>query len=419
MKRQWLAISILCALMIHGCATATYNPRPLEEATFKSRAQTQEDRGIQVTAAVLSAEECKELFRLDLYKRGIQPIWLKIENNTKQLVAFLSYSVDSDYFSPLEVAYMHRSGFSKAARDQMDQYFNQHQMEVYIPPGSANSGFVFTNLNQGTKSFNVDVLGEDKDLRTFTFFVSVPGLRVSHSEVDFLSLYTKDEIVTYDEEGLRKALESLPCCATNEDGTEQGGPLNLVLIGEGEGDALHSALIRSGWAETEALSGKAATARDKPSVSGFKYAPVSPLYVYGRPQDAAFTKARKEIKGRSILRLWLAPMLFQGKTVWLGQVSRKVGVRSASRPDETYRIDADLDDTRGAFLQNLWYSQGLAKFGFVKGVGASSISEPRLDLKGDPYFTDGYRLVLWLSSTSRPVSRADVKQVEWERPDKR
>jgi len=405
--------------MVYGCATATYNPRPLEEATFKTRAQTQDERGVRVTAAVLSAEECKELFRLDLYKRGIQPIWLRIENNTKQLVAFLSYGVDSDYFSPLEVAYMHRKGFSKAARDQMDQYFNQQQMEVYIPPGSANSGFVFTNLDQGTKSFNVDVLGEDKDLRTFTFFVSVPGLRVSHSEVDFFTLYTKDEIVTYDEVGLKKALESLPCCATNEDGTEQGGPLNLVLIGEGEGDALHSALIRSGWAETEALSGKAATARDKPLVSGSKYAPVSPLYVYGRPQDAAFTKARKEIKGRSILRLWLTPMRLQGKVVWAGQVSRKVGVRSASRPEVTYRVDADLDDTRGAFLQYLWYSQGLAKFGFVKGVGASSISEPRLDLKGDPYFTDGYRVVLWLSSTSRPVSRTDVKSVEWEIPPER
>ena len=416
MRRQWLTISIVWALMICGCATATYGPRPLEEATFKTRAQTQEENGIRVTAAVLSAEECKELFLLDLYRRGIQPIWLRIENNTKQLVAFLPYGVDSDYFSPLEVSYMHRSGFSKAARDQMDEFFHQQEMKLYIPPGSVNSGFVFTNLDLGTKSFNVDVLGEGKNSWTFTFFISVPGLRVSHSEVDFYNLYTKDEIVTNDDEaGLRKALESLPCCTTNEDGTEQGAPINLVLIGSG--DEVHKTLIASGWAETEALSGKAATARDRPSVLKSKYASVSPLYVYGRPQDAAFTKARKDIKGRGILRLWLTPMLFEGKLVWAGQVSRKVGVRSASRPDVTYRIDGDLDDSRGALLQNLWYSQGLAKFGYVKGVGASSISEPRLDLKGDPYITDGYRMVLWLSSGL--VSRTDTKFVEWERPPKR
>jgi hypothetical protein len=30
---------------------------------------------------------------------------------------------------------------------------------------------------------------------------------------------------------LRKALENQPCCATNEDGTEPGDPLNLVFIG--------------------------------------------------------------------------------------------------------------------------------------------------------------------------------------------
>lgn len=415
MRRQWLTILILGALMIYGCATANYNPRPLEEATFKTRAQTQEDRGVKVTAVVLSAEECKQLLRLDLYRRGIQPIWLKIENNTKQSVLFLPYGVDSDYFSPLEVSYMHRSGFSKGARDQMDKFFHQQEMKIHIASGTANSGFVFTNLDKGTKSFNVDVLGENKEVWTFTFFVSVPGLRVSHSEVDFHSLYAKGEFVRHDEEGLRKALASLPCCTTNEDGTEQGYPINIVVIGDGR--EVHSALIRSGWNETAALSGKAATRRGTPSILGKKYSAVSPLYFYGRPQDAAFQQTRETIKGRSVLRLWLAPMLFQGQLVWLGQVSREVGVRSASRPDVTYRIDADLDDTRGFFLQNMWHSQVLARYGFVKGAGVSSISEPRLDLKGDPYFTDGRRAVLWLSSG--PVSRTDVKYVEWELPPDR
>ena len=91
MRMRWLALSVLCTLTLYGCATATYTPRPLEEASFKTRTQTKEEGGIRVTAAVLSAEECKELFRLDLYRRGVQPIWLRIENNTKQLVGFLSY----------------------------------------------------------------------------------------------------------------------------------------------------------------------------------------------------------------------------------------------------------------------------------------------------------------------------------------
>ena len=72
----------------------------------------------------------------------------------------------------------------------MDQYFNAQQMEIWIAPRVVRSGFVFTNLNEGTKAFNVDVMGEDNRLRSFTFFVAVPGLPVSHSVVDFESLFS-------------------------------------------------------------------------------------------------------------------------------------------------------------------------------------------------------------------------------------
>jgi len=50
----------------------------------------------------------------------------------------------------------------------------------------------------------------------------------------------------------------------------------------------------------------------------------------------------------------------------------------------------------------------------VKGVGAAPISEPRGNLTGDPYFTDGLRAVLWVSSD--PVDLEDVEFLEWEMP---
>jgi hypothetical protein len=389
----------------------------MEEVPFKERAQTQYEDGIRVTAVVLSVEECKEVFGLDLYKRGIQPIWLEIENKKKELAIFLAYGVDPDYFSPLEVPYMFRSGFSKAARSQMDQYFHEREMDAFIEPGGIGSGFVFTNLNRGTKAFNVDVLGEDGRIRSFTFFISVPGLPVSHSVVDFQSLYSKDEIVNYDEKGLRKALESLPCCTTNEEGTAQGDPLNLVFIGDGQD--LHLALLRSGWNETLALSEVSLAEKKRSLFSGrdYRYAPVSPLYVYGRPQDAAFQKARETIRGRNQIRIWVTPMIFQGKNVWIGQISRNVGVRSTSKKGVAYKIDPDVDDTRGYFLEVLWYSQMLLKYGYVKGVGEATISKPRTNLAGNPYMTDGYRIVMWLSS--RPIALQDVRFVEWEIPPER
>lgn len=417
MRIQWLALWLVCILTVYGCATRAYHPRPMEEVPFKERAQTQYEGGVRVTAAVLSGEECKEIFGLDLYKRGIQPIWIEIENTSKEYVAFLAYGIDPDYFSSLEVPYMFRSGFSKAARSQMDQYFLKQEMELWHAPGGVQSGFVFTNLTRGTKAFNVDVMGVKHEIRTFTFFISVPGLPVSHSVVDFESLYSKDEIVKYDEKGLRKALESLPCCATNEEGTEPGDPLNLVFIGNGED--LHLALLRSGWNETAALSETSPTEQKKSPFSGrdYRYTPVSPLYVYGRPQDAAFQKAREKIRGRNQIRLWLTPMIFQGKNVWIGQISRNVGLRSTSKKGVTYKIDPDVDDTRGYFLEDLWYSQMLLKYGYVKGVGEATISKPRTNLAGNLYITDGYRTVMWLSR--RPIALQDVRFVEWEIPPER
>jgi hypothetical protein len=289
-------------------------------------------------------------------------------------------------------------------------------MEMWIAPRAVRSGFVFTNLDEGTKAFNVDVMGEDHGLRTFTFFVPVPGLPISHSEVDLESLYPNKKIAALNEAGLRQALESLPCCTTNKEGTEQGEPINLVLIGEV--DDVHGALLRSGWDETAALSEGAATKKNTYSGS-YRYAAVSPLYVYGRHQDAALQKAREMFPGQSQLRAWLAPITFKGQEVWICQISRQVGVRTSVKGKKvtTFKIDPDVDEAREQLLQDLYFSQGLLRFGYVEGVGSSTMLEPRKNLRGNPFFTDGYRLIVWLSG--RAISLKDVEFVEWELPPER
>ena len=403
-------ILMLCFLAMYGCAT--FNPRHIDEVPFRERAQTQYENNVRVTAAVLSAEESEAVFGVPLYKKGIQPIWLEIENIDEESLWFLPFGLYPDYFSPLEVAYMHRVTFSKEANQQMEQYFNEQAMKKHIPPGSVRSGFVFTNLDLGTKSFNVDLVGEDHQVRTLTFFISVPGLRVDHSEVDWENLYSKNEIVGYDEEGLKKVLESLPCCTTNQDGTKQGDPLNVVIIGKGE--YVHHALIRSSWNETGTLASVPKGGTSSIFKGEDRYAPATPLFLYGRSQDAAFRKTRKSASQRNQLRVWLSPMSFEGKPVWVGQISRVVKIRSLLK---RYKMEPNVDEARTYIIQDLWYSQGLLKYGYVKGVGAAPISEPRENLTGATYFTDGYRVVLWVSS--EPISFSEVEFVEWEIPPQR
>jgi len=300
----------------------------------------------------------------------------------------------------------------------MNRYFYEQGIGSYIAPGDVMTGFIFTHLDEGTKAFNVMVLTEDHKAKTFTFFIPVPGLKVDHREVDFYNLYPKDEIVSHDKEGLIKALESLPCCVTGKDGTENGDPLNIVVIGDG--DDVYHAFLRAGWDETETIYRASAIKTGISFIFGgrYRYSPVSSLYVFGRPQDVALQKARETIHERNHLRLWVTPMIFEGKSVWIGQISRDIGVRFTSKTIVTHKIDPHVDETRTYLVQDLAYSQGLIKLAYVKGVGAAPLAEPRGNLTGDPYFTDGYRVVLWVSS--EPVSFEEIEYVNWEkRPTQR
>ena len=75
--------------------------------------------------------------------------------------------------------------------------------------------------------------------------------------------------------------------------------------------------------------------------------------------------------------VWLTPLRYQGKPIWVGQVSTTLGGRFAASGEETQRIEPDVDDARSDIVQDLLYSQALAKVGFVKGAGSVSAAGPR------------------------------------------
>ena len=107
-------------------------------------------------------------------------------------------------------------------------------------------------------------------------------------------------------------------------------------------------------------------------------------------------------------------MRFEGQPVWIGQISRDIGVHFTRKTITTHKIDPNVDETREFLLEDLAYGQSLARFAYVGGVGEAPLDEPRGNLTGDPYFTDGFRVVLWVAS--KPVDIADIEAVEWERP---
>jgi hypothetical protein len=113
-------------------------------------------------------------------------------------------------------------------------------------------------------------------------------------------------------------------------------------------------------------------------------------------------------------RLWLAPFRHEGRQVWVGQVSRDIGIKLSSKSPSltTHIIDPEVDLTREYLLHSLLAEGFVDRFGFVKGSTRAPSTQPARNLTGDPYFSDGMRLVIMLSPD--PVPYARVRSLLWE-----
>ena len=410
---------IVAAVLLAGCAThqapSSFEPRSINEIRFRDRAQSKYDGEVRVSVAVPTADEARAVFHADLFRREIQPIWVKVENHSEHVYYLMSTATDPKYFSPMEAAYAVSSGLSRSHRGQMEHYFRSMNFRNPILPHTAVSGFIFTNHDEGEKVVQIDLIATER-VKFFTFFLEIPGMRVDYRMVDFDSLYPENQIVELDEKGLRAALEDLPCCTTNEEGTSLGDPINLVIIGDFKDIA--AAFARRGWLPAEETYATAVWKTIKSFLFGsrYRYSPVSPLFFFDRHQDFARQKPRSDIHERNHLRLWYSPFRYRGKPVFVGQVSRDIGVRFTikARPPVTHKIDPDIDEARHALVEDLIFSQMLAEVGFVKGVGFARPSNPRTNLTGDPYYTDGYRTVLILEQG--PIALDEIKSLDWEQP---
>ncbi len=408
------AYPLLLTLLITACAS--FEPPRETERSHELRAETKQAGELQISAVALSADESQRQFGFPLASDGIQPVWLRIRNDSDTDYALLPINLDPDYFSPLEVAWRYRSGLSSDGVVALNVFFYQSNIPWIVRGNATTEGFVFTNLDEGIKVVNVELVGDHGARRT-QFLLRVPGLRADFLEVDFDSLYSGQQIPDLTPEALRRTLQALPCCVLGGDRETPGDPLNIVVVGEPE--RLLATFVSRGWDLTETTHSGAIWGTIRSSLFGsrYRYSPVSPLYLFGRSQDIALQKARTTVDERNHLRLWLAPYTYTGRTVWVGQISRDIGVRLSSKTLVTHQIDADVDDTRSYLEQDLAVSGYLEAIGYIKGVGEASPYEPRYNYTEDPYFTDGLRAVIIMGDDPTPLD--GLRFLDWETPPSR
>jgi hypothetical protein len=401
------------AFIIQGCATT--KPPSADPLAYKNRTKSSVNGDVSVTVAVPTIAEAQAIYGVKLSRKFIQPVWVNVKNDSTAPYWFLPSGLDPNYFSPSEAAFAFHTNSDDANR-KLDEKFQKLQFKNPVGPGSSETGFVLTNLDEGFKAVDIDLISRE-DVKSFSFIVTDPEFKADYKMVDFDTLHTADEIIHIESlEELRRVLEELPCCTTNADGDEYGDPLNLVLIGDT--NDIVPAMVRRGWHATEVIWSEAIKRTIRSFLQGerYRYSPISPLYVYGRKQDIGWQKARGTINERNHMRFWLSPIRFRGQKVWVGQISRDIGVKFTLKSPtiSTHVIDPDVDEARRYFVEDMVYSQALASHGYVKGVGGIAREEPRMNLVGDPFYTDGFRVVLFFEP--RPYSLAEIELLQWERP---
>ena len=222
------AASISLALV--GCAN-WQAPAEVSDAALRARAMTATERDVRVTAAVLSAGDSRRMLGVDVNKTDVQSVWIEVQNRTSQPLWLLRSGTDPDYFSPLEVAWSMHTPLASGTNARIDEHFDRLGFKNPIPPGATRTGILFTNPQPRTKLLNVDLLGS-KTLIPFSLFLPVPEDAADDRLRPLLFQYPDAEVTDYqDLATLRAALERLPCCATDTDGSVQGDPLNAVFIG--------------------------------------------------------------------------------------------------------------------------------------------------------------------------------------------
>ncbi len=420
-----------------------------------SSGKTQTQAGVEITITVPDTRASERILGVPVARHGLQIVQVRISNHSERTFRLQFRSMDPRYSTPLEAAA--RCHFSILRRlsafgllgwlfapllllvpfklitaywangcmDGLFQELGFHRRPIL--PGMTAEGLVFTTLEAGTKLVRVYLMAisrrtdsptstpeianasaheHDIDL---TFSMNVPNLSVDyeHQQLAERSAHAEFEACTVPT--LLERLKTVPAVTSNRSGRGHGDPVNLVVIGSFE--TLLLAFVGR-WDETEAITLSTCWKTVRAFLLGteYRYSPVSPLYLFGRGQDIALQSIRESINIRLHLRLWLAPFRLHGQPVWVGQVSRDIGVRFTTKVWNltTHRIDPDIDESREYVLDDLLDDMRVEAAGHVAATTPSTPSAPGRNLTGDPYFTDGQRVVILLAN-----HRTRPRFVEW------
>lgn len=192
------------------------------------------------------------------------------------------------------------------------------------------------------------------------------------------------------------ALSATPTRTVDSNGIS-GDPINVALVGTlVEVDA---AMMAIGWQRADPLTpGRAARIAgsvvfDRP----YRSAPVSPLFLFDRPQDMAYEREIGDsASARHHVRWWRSaqvhgPAGAGAHPLWVGGATLDRRVELSHRTAAiTHHVDADVDAERDGLMAALDRAGCLSSLASAPGMGATDQAR---NAGGDPFHTDGRMIV--------------------------
>lgn len=167
---------------------------------------------------------------------------------------------------------------------------------------------------------------------------------------------------------------------------------NLMFIGTAE--QVEAAFREAGWFAADVLSrsSKMETARALIEDRGYSEAPMSILFLEGRPPEVAMQKQNDTFAMRHHIRIWQRPEMFHGKPVWVAAATHDTSITfSPVSRNFTHGIDPNIDLERAKVVNDLLFT------GRVRGVALvdrTGLPPEATNATGDRLQTDGRMAVV-------------------------
>ncbi len=181
-----------------------------------------------------------------------------------------------------------------------------------------------------------------------------------------------------------------------------GDPINIAF--EGTQRAIVAAFAAIGWQQADPLSVRhdARLAEDAVAHRSYPTAPVSNLYLFGRPEDFAVEHERGSVAQRDHARFWDTTRRDRttGLDLFIGDASRDIAIKvlrtaTGLPKGTTHKIDGDLDAERTLIVDRLRAAGLVTAVVLEPGMGRTTTA---VNGGGDRFTTDGRVAVVVLKA---------------------